>query len=225
MTRAFIESLLPKDINGLKSIIDDIMKAHGTGIETQKAKTEAETEKVTKLTSQVKELESAVATANDDTEHTAEIEKLTKDIDKLKADLEAQKTESGEKLKAAEEKLEQLTNDHASEKRNTLMDAAVKKALVEAGMPETGAAAYLRAGYDRETLKDGDDGAFEGMDKLIESTKADDVFGSFFGEMQENNANVGDPPDRQEGGMTIDKVKKMTPEEINANWDSVQKVL
>jgi hypothetical protein len=226
MTRAFLKSLLPNDLEGLDGIIDSIINAHGEGVEREKSKTNAVTE-------QAKEQAEAHKKTLDDTKRAYE-EKLSARGDEseaetklktLQEEYEKAKETHATELKAATDAHDATKAEHEAVRTNGAMDAAVSAALKTAGYSEAAIPLFLKAGYDREQLKKEADGSFSNIDKLVETLKADPVNGTFFGKMQTEGANVGGSQQQQTTTLTREAVAKMSPEEINKNWDAVQAAL
>jgi len=201
MTRAFLKSLFPSDLEGLDTIVDSIMNAHGVGIETEKSKTAAATEQAKEAAETAKknletvkaQYEEKLAAKGNDSETEIKLNKLQEEFDKAK---ETYATE----LKAATDALETTKTEHETERTNNAMDSAVSSALETAGYSKAAIPLFLKAGYDREQLAKGDDGKFSNLDKFVENIKADPVHATFFGTMQTVGADVGNSQGNVGGG-------------------------
>ena len=194
MTRAFLKSLFPKDMEGVDKIVDDIMDAHGAGIETEKAKTTKANEQVAGLKTKVTELEKSLETAGNDPEAAKNLATIQTELDQVKADLEKAKTDHAAELKVEKDAHIATKTDYETERTNGAMDKEVSAALKTAGYSEAAIPLFLKAGYDRTQLKQDKEGKFTEMDKFIEALKADTVHSTFFGEMQTEGSNVGGNP-------------------------------
>lgn len=194
MTRAFLKSLFPKDMEGVDKIVDEIMDSHGTGIEAEKAKTRAVTEQATDLKGKITALEKAVIEAKDDSEAQKTLATVQAELDKVKSDLEKATTDHAAELKAEKDAHTATKNDYATEKLNGDMDKAVSASLKAAGYSEAAIPLFLKAGYDRTQLKQESDGKFTDVDKFVEALKTDPVHSTFFGTTQTVGADVGNPP-------------------------------
>jgi hypothetical protein len=130
------------------------------------------------------------------------------EVQRLQTELEAEKN-AHEIVKAAhaatKETLEKALSDekaahvatksdHEKERINAAKDKAISTALKAAGYSEAAIPLFLKAGYDREQLTQEADGSIAGMDKLVESVKADTLHSAFFGMVQTVGADVGTPP-------------------------------
>jgi len=195
MTRAFLKSLFPKDLEGLDGIVDSIMQAHGTGIESEKAKTTAVNEQTEKLKTKITDLEGKITAMGDDSEAETKLAELQAEFDKAK------ETHAAE-LKAEKDAHTATKTEYETEQTNGAMDKAVSAAMKEAGYSEAAIPLFLKAGYDRKQLKQEKDGKFAEteMTKFIETLKADPVHKTFFGEMQTEGAHVGTPPPNKDTG-------------------------
>jgi len=227
MTRPFLKSLLPSDLEGLDKIVDTIMDTHGVGIEAEKEKTAAANEKAKAQTEAAKALlektkkdyEDRLAAKGDETKAEAE-------LNALKEEYEAAKVTHAEELKAATDAHDATKTEYETERTNSAMDDAVKAALEEAGCSVDIIPFILKAGYDRTQLTKEENGSFTGIDKLVEAMKSDPANAKIFGEKVEVGANVGNP--RATGSPPLPKVltkeivASMSEKEINDNWDAVQ---
>ena len=74
-----------------------------------------------------------------------------------------------------------------------------------------------------DDVKMGDNG-IEEADTFIESTKS--KYPSCFGTVQEGGTNPINPPaGNPPRSLTLAQIEKMSPDEINANWEAVQQTL
>lgn len=163
----------------------------------------------------------------------AEIEKFTKERDTSSAELtslreqvatfESEKATLTENATRAQKELETFKEQIETEKTNSAKRDAVRTALRENGVMRTEFQDLIINALDINGITVGEKG-IENVDALIESTKT--KYPACFSSVQEG----GTPPVNPLGGtpprpLTIADVKKMSAEEINANWAEVQKAL
>ena len=163
----------------------------------------------------------------------AEIEKFTTERDTSNNELtslreqvasfESEKATLTENASKAQKELEDFKNMIETEKANNVKKDAVRTALRTSGVARTEFQDLIINAMNLNDINVGEKG-IENVEALIESTKA--KYPGCFSTVQE----VGTTPVEPLGGnpsrpLTIADVKKMTPEQINANWAEVQKAL
>lgn len=230
-------------VSGLKGRADELQaeldKAKGAIAERDKYKTDYE-----KAREKITELEAKSANNGD---IVNERDQLKNEVDTLKAEIEKFTTErdtSNNELTSLREKIATFESEKATltenanraqqeladfkaqietEKTNNVKRDAVRTALRANGVARTEFQDLIINALDLKDINVGDKG-IENVDALIESTKT--KYPACFSTVQEG----GTPPVDPLGGnpprpLTIADVKKMTPEQINANWAEVQKAL
>ena len=230
-------------VNGLNGKISELQteidKYKGAVGERDKFK-----ESLDKANERIKALEAQDAGIGD---ITTERDQLKTEVDSLKAEIEKFTTEretSSNELKSLQEKLATFESEKATltenatkaqkelddfkaqietEKANTVKRNAVRDVLRTSGVQRTEFQDLIINAMNLDDITVGEKG-IENVDALIESTKT--KYPACFGTVTE----VGTPPVEPVGGnpslpLTIADVKKMTPEQINANWDRVQEAL
>ena len=230
-------------VNGLKGRTEELQaeldKAKEAVGERDKFKSDLE-----KANERIKALE-AKSVGQDDI--VSERDQLKTEVDSLKAEIEKFTTErdtSNNELTSLREQLATFESEKATltenaskvqkefddykalvetEKTNTVKRDAVRTALRANGVARAEFQDLIINAMNLNDIKV-DEKGIENVDALIESTKT--KYPACFASIQEG----GTPPVEPLGGnpprpLTIADVKKMTPEQINANWDEVQKAL
>jgi vacuolar-type H+-ATPase subunit I/STV1 len=169
-----------------------IMNAHNSVVQTLKDDLEKEKAETAKVQAEL----AAAKNPNDE-----EIQKLKSELEAAKSLLESEKTahaatkESLEKALSDEKTAHIATKtEHQTEKSNASMDKAVGAALEAAGMSKGLIPYFIKAGYDRTQLTQDADGNFSGIDKFVESVKANPEHSGGFGAIVTVGADVGTPP-------------------------------
>jgi len=230
-------------VNGLKGKTEELQaeldKAKGAVSERDKYK-----DNLDKANERIKALEALNAGQGD---IASERDQLKTEVDTLKAEIEKFTTErdtSNNELTSLREKLATFESEKATltenatkaqkeledyknlietEKTNTVKRNAVRDALRANGVARAEFQDLIINALDLNGVNVGEKG-IENVDALIESTKT--KYPACFSTVQE----AGTPPIEPMGGnpprpLTIADVKRMTPEQINANWAEVQKAL
>ena len=152
-------------------------------------------------------------------------------VETIKAELKAVKKALSDTEKAlnTEKSAHQKTIDgHTAEKDAATVDSLVSK-LLKTGSEKTGtmnAAAIPKAlkQYDRSIVERDSDGKIANADKVLEHFAAE--WSDFFGPSEVKGADIGNPPaDTPKATFTREEIQKMTPGQINANWDAVKSTL
>ncbi|MDL2253836.1 hypothetical protein LJC49_07165 [Ruminococcaceae bacterium OttesenSCG-928-I18] len=181
-----------------KAVIDQIMEEHGTTIETLK---ERNTEAMEALKEQVTDLKGQLAEKADNSGNDWKA--------KYEAEVEAHqstKTELSEKTEK-EVKTAKLQKLHAN-----LKAAGANPDYIE----------LLESKFDVAALEEDGDG-FKGWEDTLKPIQA--KYSGLFGTVETKGPNVATPPAGNPANYTMDDIKKMSPAEINKNWDKVSKTL
>ena len=230
-------------VNGLKGKTDELQaeldKYKNAVTERDKYK-----DNLDKANERIKALEALNAGQND---ITSERDQLKTEVDSLKAEIERFTTErdtSNNELTSLREKLATFESEKATltenatkaqkelddfksmietEKANTVKRDSLRNVLRANGVVRTEFQDLIINATNLNDINVGEKG-IENVDALIESTKT--KYPACFSVVEEG----GTPPVNPIGGnpprpLTIAEVKKMTPEQINANWAEVQKAL
>ena len=230
-------------VNGLKGKTEELQaeldKYKGAVGERDKYK-----ESLEKANERIKALEAQDADFGD---ITNERDQLKTEVDSLKAEIEKFTTEretSSNELKSLQEKIATFESEKATltenatraqkeledfktqietEKANTVKRDAVRDMLRTNGVQRSEFQDLIINAMNLNDITVGEKG-IENVEALIESTKT--KYPGCFGTVTE----AGTPPVEPVGGnpsrpLTIADVKKMTPDQINANWPEVQKAL
>jgi len=214
MTRTFVKSQLPKDVEGLDGIVDAIMTAHGEAVEREKGKAKDLQGKIEALQGQVKEAEESLNAALSDegadkelAELTEKVEKLTSDegADKKLAELKAQVEKLTADLKAEQEAHTTTKTGYESEKTNAALLEKIHAAAIKAGkLDGLGVKALKKHSIDMSTVKhkiDKDKNIeITNLDDILKGIQADDVIGDLWGgEIRIEGAGNGNPPPGSDG--------------------------
>ena len=195
-----------------------ILELHGEGIETAKEKATATAERnAEKAEKEASKRESALQ---------KKVDELQKVVDNIPADSEDWQKKHDE-LKAATDKaiadkdseIKSLKDGYESEKTTAKTAAALESALLAAG---------ANAKYVKKIIKDIDistlilDGdTIKDIDKHIETAK-NAGWADMFGTVETKGVDVGKPPQNTGGkSFSFDEIQKMSPDEINANWEGI----
>ena len=186
----------------------EFLKAMGLDDEKISAIINAHAETVDGLKTKIIELETAIDPLKD----------VAKERDSLKEQLA--KAGDADKVKAEFDAFRQQVENEKKEAAETADVLAICK---DAGITRD---SFLRAvgrDFDRSKIQRGEDGAISNRDALVEYVKKD--FADFGSTTTEQGAPPMNPP--AGGGKTYTRaeIQAMTPEQINKNWDAVQKSL
>lgn len=145
-------------------------------------------------------------------------------VDELSASLEDMK-KSAAGNEELSKKLEDMTKQLAAkdaEMRNIIMSNAIEKALVraQAKFPD-----LLMSKFDMEKIEIAEDGTIKGIDDQLKSLQ--EKYKDLFGETQITGGEPGKGGNPKPSGRmyTREEIEKMTPAEINKNWDYIVKSL
>lgn len=230
-------------VNGLKGKTEEL-QAELDKVKSAVSERDKYKENLEKANEKIKALESKYANQDD---IISERDQFKNEVDSLKAEIEQFTTErdtSNNELKSLREQIATFENEKATltenankvqqefdafkaqietEKTNTVKRDAVRNALRSNGVARTEFQDLIINALNLNDINVGEKG-IENVDALIESTKT--KYPACFSTVEE----VGTPPVQPLNGnpprpLTIADVKKMTPEQINANWAEVQKAL
>ena len=177
-----------------------------TEVDDLKAEIEKFNEKETASNQELEGLKQQLATFETDKANAlAELEQLKAESEQVKGEYDAFKTQV------------------ATEKENATKREIVRNALNNGGVARSDFQDLILNSIDLNSVKFGDDG-IEDVDAFIETTK--DKYPSCFGTVTE----TGTPPVQPISGtharkFTLEQIKNMSPEEINQNWEAVQKTI
>lgn len=167
--------------------------------------------------------------------HTETVDALKKERDTHKAEadkvaeLTRQLNEANEKLSKAGDSAKVQAEFDAykasveKEKTAARKGDALNKLLEKAGVSRQAFRDLIRKGYDLDKLELLEDGSAKDADKLVEAIKTD--YADFVGEVKTEGTPKTDPPAGPNKLYTREEIGKMSPAEINKNWDAVQKSL
>lgn len=230
-------------VNGLKGKTEELQaeldKYKGAVSERDKFK-----ESLDKANEKIKALENKYSNQDD---IISERDQFKNEVDTLKAEIEKFTTErdaSDNELKSLREQVATFENEKATltenankvqqefdafkaqietEKTNAVKRDAVRTALRANGVARAEFQDLIINALDLNGINV-DDKGIENVDALIESTKT--KYPGCFSTVEEIGTSPVEPPSgNPPRPLTIADVKKMTPEQINANWAEVQKAL
>ena len=229
-------------VNGLKSEKDTLQSQLDalTPVVTERDQLKVKLEKAEKEVTSLKDK----ATGNEDI--TKERDTLKSEVETLKANIEeftkqretaeTEMTSLKEKLATFETDKTTLTEERdkvqkefeafktqiETEKTNTAKREAVRTALRNGGVERSDFQDLIINSMNLADVNITDEG-IENADTFIESTKS--KYPSCFGTVQEGGTPPITPPSGGGKTFTRAQIEKMTPDEINENWEAVQKVL
>ena len=230
-------------VNGLKGRTEELQaeldKVKDVVTERDKYKGDLD-----KANERIKALEAQSANSGD---ITSERDQLKNEVDTLKAEIEKFTTERDtsnteltslrEQVAAFEKEKADLTANASkvqkefddfktqieTEKTNTVKKNALRDVLRNNGVARAEFQDLIINALDLNGVTVGENG-IENVDTLIESTKT--KYPACFSSVTETGTSTVNPPSGNPSRpLTIADVKKMTAEQINANWDEVQKAL
>lgn len=154
------------------------------------------------------------------TERLARETKKYADYDTIKAELKRVK-ETGQ---SDVQKLQETVNDLTA--KMTAAEAKAMANLVKSSVVAAAARLDFNDPQDAYRLLDiaslevADDGSIKGLDAILQKLLADKPY------LRKQTASKSSPTNpAQPQALTLEQVKRMTPAEINARWDEVQKVV
>ena len=135
---------------------------------------------------------------------------------------ETEKTTLTQERDAVKGEFEAFKTQVQTEKTNTAKRDAVRTALRNGGVERSDFQDLIINSMNLDDVNMTDDG-IENADTFIESTRT--KYPSCFGTVQEGGTPPITPPSGGGKTLTRAQIEKMTPDEINANWDAVQQAL
>ena len=215
MNEKSIRALLPKDLEGREELAAQIYAIFNNAIMTEQAKAAAIQTKLDAALEAQKEAEEAMQAALADDSDSKELETLKAELETTKATLKAEQ-EAHTATKAG----------HVEKETNANIDKQVLAAVKDAKLHPSVIPLFEKIGYDRAKAKTDKDGKVTNLDEVVTAIKALPEFAPHFGgESHTEGAGAGNPPPNNNATLTRESVAKMSPDEINANWDAVQAVM
>lgn len=156
--------------------------------------------------------------------YKADAEKLPevqKQLDKAKTDLEATGKDAYKaKYEALKEEYEGYKNEQTAKETRSAKERAYRELLKAAGVTEKRIDSVIRVS-DLDGVELDDNGAIKGADKLIESIKTE--WADFILTTTTQGAQTAAPPTTTTQKIyTADDIRKMSPAEINKNFDAIK---
>lgn len=145
---------------------------------------------------------------------------LQKQVDDLQEQLSQSNTDDY-KAKYDELSTEYAEYKNGVESRQALADKtnAYKALLKAAGIPDNWTDRVIKS-TDLSKIETDKDGNIKDADKLAESVKSD--WGDVIPTQKETGLKTPTPPTASAKSYTEDDIKKMSIDEINANWDAIK---
>ena len=146
---------------------------------------------------------------------------VQKELDKAKADLEAGEKDSWKvKYEAVKEEFDSYKNEQAQQESRAAKEKAYRSLLQAAGISEKRLESVLRVS-DVDSVELDGEGSVKGADKLLEGIKNE--WADFIVTTTTQGARTATPPTHQpQIRYTREDIRKMTPEEINRNFDAIK---
>lgn len=157
-------------------------------------------------------------------QYKADAEKLAdvqRQLDKANQDLEdAGKDAYKVKYESLKEEYDGYKQQQEQQKTHSAKENAYRELLKSAGVSEKRIDAVLKVS-DVDGLELGEDGKAKDAEKLTETIKTE--WADFIPVTTETGAQTATPPSTTQGRTyTRDDIKKMTPAEINQNFDAIK---
>lgn len=148
-------------------------------------------------------------------------------LPEIQRELETMKNNSGDSWKTKYDSLkqdfEQFKNDQAAKEKRSMKESAYRSLLKQSGVSDKRVESVLRV-TDLESVELNDDGTLKNSDKIIESIKSD--WSDFIVSEQTQGAKTSNPPSNSSAKtFTADDIKRMSPAEINANFEAIKSSL
>lgn len=125
------------------------------------------------------------------------------------------------KYEAVKNDFDAYKSSQTAKETHAAKEAAYREALKAAGVSEKRIATIIKASGDVvDALELVDGGKIKDADKVSESIKAE--WGDFITTTTESGTNFATPPATQAKNYTPADIRKMTPAEINANFDAIK---
>lgn len=198
-----------------KSVVDEIMQEHGASVELLK---ERHNEALNAVKEQNKQLKDKVDNASD-----VDSEALNSEITSLKEQINALKTEHAEQIASKQTEFETYKSSIENERTVSSKKNSIRKQLIADGVKDNDLILdALISKFDIDSVElDGNSIKDWGdLSKPIKEAHSD-----VFGTVTTQGVTPAEPPKGAGKAYSIDDVKKMSPQEINKNWDKVKDVL
>lgn len=184
------------------------------GLESDKVSTiiEAHAETVDALKGQIE-------TYKADAEQLATVKK---ELTVAQTELESLKTSGGDwqsKYEALNAEFDAFKDAQTAKETQTAKDTAYRKLLKDSGVLDKRIDSIMKV-TDLNSIEL-EDGQIKDADKLTESIKSE--WAEFITQTTTTGANTSTPPaNNNPAKFTHEEIAKMSPDEINANWDSIK---
>lgn len=167
--------------------------------------------------------------------HTDTVDALKKERDDWKGkaatieNLTRERDEAVEKLSKAGDvaTVQKAFDDYKAgverEKTNAQKSAALAAAFEQAGVKREAFRKAMLKGWDMDAVELDENGAIKDMDGLNATVKKD--YADFIATTEDNPVPPNNPPAGGGQKFTVADIKKMSPEEINKNWEAISKAL
>lgn len=148
----------------------------------------------------------------------ARVEELTRQLNEANDKL----SKSGDAARVQAE-FDQYKAGVEQERTRAKKGAALNTLLEKAGIARPAVRELIRKGYDLDKLELLEDGSAKDADTLVNAIRTD--YADFVGEVRTDGTPKLDPPSGQNKSYTREEISRMSPAEINKNWDAVQQSL
>lgn len=167
--------------------------------------------------------------------HTDTVEALKKERDDWKGKASSVETLTHERDEALEklskagdvQKVQKEFDDYKAgiekEKLDAKKSAALTAAFEQAGVKREAFRKAMLKGWDMDKVELDENGAIKDMDGLNATVKKD--YSDFIATTEDNPVPPNNPPSGGGQKFTVADIKKMSPEEINKNWEAISKAL
>lgn len=179
--------------------IDTIIDAHVdvvNGLKDEAEQYKAKAETADGLQKQVNDLQSKLDAADSDG-YKAKYDKLSSDFNKYKSDID---------------------NEHTLAKKKDAFKALMKAS----GVPENWYDRILKT-EDLSSIDLNEDGTLKDADKLSDSLKSE--WSEVIPTETQTGTKTSTPPQQAQKTFSRDDIKKMSADDINANWDAIKQSL
>lgn len=145
------------------------------------------------------------------------------ELESVKAELEGLKAEGGDwksKFDKVNSEFEDYKSQQSAKELMETKKSAYRKLLKDSGVSEKRIDTVMKV-TDFSDLELEESGEIKGANSLAESIKAE--WADFIVDTSKSGAKVDTPPDNNpQTKYTHEDIAKMSPAEINANWDSIK---
>lgn len=150
------------------------------------------------------------------------LESTTKELEAVKSELATLKADGGDWQKKYEQEkadFEAYKNDREAKDTLEAKKSAYESLLKETGVSEKSISKIIKL-TDFSELELDEEGKLKDIDKAQESIKSE--WGEFIKQNSTQGANTTVPPVNNATTFTAEEIAKMTPDEINKNWDAIK---